>query len=49
MVNALILGLRKMVIDSPASPQEEGLREIEGGEYLQFQTTSQHIALTEYL
>lgn len=47
--NALILGLRKMVIFSPAIPEEEGLREIEGGEYLQFQTTSQHVALTEHV
>ena len=48
-VNALLLGLWKMVIYSPAIPEEEGLGEIEGGEYLQFQTTTQHIALTGYL
>ena len=47
-VKALLLGLWKTVIYSPAIPEEEGLGEIEGGEYLQFQTTTQHIALTGY-
>lgn len=49
MVNALLPGLWKMVIYSPDIPEEEGLGEIEGGEYLQFQATSQHRAVTEYL
>lgn len=49
VANTLLLGLQKMVIYSPDIPEEEGLREIEGGEYLQFQATSQNIALTGYL